>query len=144
MIYQIGPNLRFDDKSGKIISYSTVIAKVKDGKIHSLGKTSRTSGKHLGTMAHLLNMSIVNNDKKLGFCREFEGTKNIDENAISEKISRQILHAVYRGANLSQVILSLEYIPEKDWKKIVDFLGLDPSWKSPTSKNKKIHWTILK
>lgn len=126
-----------------IISYSTVIARVKEGKIHSLGKTSRTSGKHLGIMARLLNMPIVTNDKKLGFCREYEGTKNIDENAISEKISSQILYDMYRGSELHQIIVSLKYIPEKDWKKICFFLGLDPSWKSPTSKNQKIHWAKI-
>ena len=139
LAYQISPNLRIE--GDKVVSYSTVVARIKGNKLLVNGKYSRTTSKHICTVRHLMNLQIenVSEDKKAFYKYEF-GANCSKPDALSPSVSTRILHGVHRGGkSLMEATLDLEEMPKKDWAKIKAHLGIEFEWEPPHKREMRWH-----
>lgn len=128
--YQIGNNLRIE--GDKVISYSTVVARIKDNKLLVNGKYSRTTTKHLCMVRNLLGLGQeYMSEKKKDFCYYERGVKcNEDKRYISPVTSIKILQGRKDGKCLLESLIAHK-TPKKDWEIIKEHLHLPDDCEPP-------------
>lgn len=118
----------FVSPTGKVISYETEVAKIKDGAVVFFGAFSRTTTKHVHFLSGLTGLPLKRIRKDLTFHKL--GRKEHFEKpgaTISQSISLEIL-ARYRSGNKSwegamvSLLADVEKIPKKDLALIQGFL----------------------
>jgi len=131
LAYQISPNLRIE--GDKVISYSTVVARIRGNKLLVNGKYSRTTSKHICSVRHIMNLQIENvSEGKKDFYKYEFGANCANPNALSPDVSTRILHSVHRGGkSLMEALAELESIRKSDWEKIKRHLGIKGECQPP-------------
>ena len=139
LAYQISPNLRIE--GDKVVSYSTVVARIKNNKLLVNGKYSRTTSKHICSVRHIMNLQLeyLSEDKQ-SFLRYEIGANCLRTDALSITVSTRILHGVHRGGkSLLEATLDLEEMPKKDWAKLKAHLGIEFEWEPPHKREMRWH-----
>jgi len=103
-------------KGNEIISYDTVVAHIEGNKLIEHGRYSRTTSKHIGHVAQLFNLSVVQaKNKEDGFYKYDTGEIKINiPGALSQKLSLQISELMGRGSSFICALAEVEKIPKKD------------------------------
>lgn len=115
---------------GKVFSYSTEVAHIKDEKIIAKGKYSRTTSKHLHLIAHLLGfpVTLLSNKNRMGYYDWYEYGVNISHpQSFSSGTSLQILKSIGKNGSLLNTLISIEPSLKRDQamiEEISEFSGI--------------------
>lgn len=109
-----------------IISYETVVARIKGTDLIELGKFTVTTTKHISYVARLYNLNLIRADKKNrpGFYEFDYGVKCTAPGALSKETST-VLSTLMRNQDLTyiQALASLDKVPGRDQKLINQYLA---------------------
>lgn len=115
---------------GKIFSYSTEVAHIRDGKIIAKGKYSRTTSKQLYHISHLIGfpVTLLSKENKMGYWDWHEYGVNISHpQSFSSGTSIQILKLVGKNGSLLNTLISIEPSLKRDQsmaEDIAEFTGI--------------------
>ena len=124
-IFKVKDNLYV--QGNKIISYVTVVATIKGDSIIELGKFSRTTTKHIASVALLMNKKVVPTTKKrkADFYKFQMGVKTSHHNCIGLRASNLILESLGKGIPYDVTLATLKgKISKWDWE-LLDKEGID-------------------
>ncbi len=110
-----------------VISYETIVATIKGDSIIELGKFSRTTTRHISSVALLMNKKVVPTTKKrkTDFYKFEMGVRTSYDDCISRKASLLILESIGKGIPYDVTIATLKgKISKRDWE-LLDKEGID-------------------
>jgi hypothetical protein len=114
-------------KGNNVISYETVVAKIVGDKLIELGKYSRTTSKHVQTVARQFNLRVefTKKPKKEYFYKYEQGVKCEAPGALTKRASLHIADALANGMDYLNAVASVPNLPRKDFLIIEDWLRLN-------------------
>jgi hypothetical protein len=108
LVLQLASNLHI--KGDEIISYDTVVAKIKEDHISVLGKFSRTTSKHISKAVFALGLPSRDADKKptIYWTQYYMGCEpTVIRGSISQEVTDVLLKNVYReGLGFEESLLT--------------------------------------
>jgi len=118
MRLKLASNLFRDGNS--IISYETVVAKIKGNQLIELGKYSRTTSKHIYKAAALYGLEIVPAKEKQSFYQFEMGFGGCQlSGAMTQPTSLAISKNLAQGMEPLDALASVEKIPTSDLPKVM-------------------------
>lgn len=142
---KIGNNLFL--QGPKIISYQTHVGDIGIESIHSKGKFSRTTGKHLSKVASFLGLRIISSDDKPDFYKHEFGAKFYLDDCLSERMSLHVISFLkaqgisYLATNpsiLEPMLCSAPNVGRKDWEILCRYFNFPSGTPTPQGEEKAL------